>query len=161
MTYERVYVIECRTRSRTGPYLYVGTTLRIMEDRLTEHQDGWGSRWTTRHGCKRLVCAHLVPTGTSGTMENELTRYLMAEFGWGNVRGGDYVFVECKSRLWLPPEFRELGPGDVLPLHLRPMSKFPAELLRLVNAFEVGRGLENANELNPDALPEPVLSGVS
>ena len=161
MKYERVYVLECETRNKNGSYLYVGTTFRIMSERLAEHEEGWGSRWTAWHGYKRLLCACLVPEGTSNKLENELTRHLMAEFGWGNVRGGNYVFVRCKSKFWLPPEFRALGPRDVLPLHLRPVSKFPSELLRLIDAFQVGRGFQHPDELDPDPLAEPVLGGVA
>ena len=140
-SYERVYVIECRTPD----HFYVGTTLREMFVRQREHEAGYGSRWTHRHGVKRVMFDQIVPTGTSGTLENDLTKHLMSVFGWGRVRGGDYVFVRCQSRDWLPLAFRSLGARDVLPLHLRPVSELPAELATLLNRFEVFCGLENAN----------------
>ena len=129
-TYERVYVIQCENKK-----FYVGSTLRLMYDRWLEHRDGYGSRWTAHHAAKRVVCCTLVPEGTSGRLEDELTRYLMAKYGWGQVRGGRWVFVQCKSKLWLPMEFRDLGPGDVLPLHVGAVRHFSPELLRLIDAW--------------------------
>ena len=140
-TYERVYVVECKTPN----HFYVGTTLREMFKRQHEHEDGWGSRWTKHHGFKRLLFNRLVPVGTSQTLEDDLTKHLMSIYGWGQVRGGKYVFVRSFRTEWLPPEFRALGPRDVLPLHLRPVSQLPAELGALVNRFEVFCGLEHAN----------------
>ena len=94
-TYERVYVVECPRKN----YFYVGSTLREMFLRESEHEAGYGSRWTRHHGFKRVLFSRLVPVGSSTVLENELTKYLMAKFGWGRVRGGDYVFVRCKSKL--------------------------------------------------------------
>ena len=150
-SYERVYVLECRTPD----HFYVGTTLREMSVRQREHEAGYGSRWTHRHGVKRVMFDQIVPTGTSGTLENDLTKHLMSVFGWGRVRGGDYVFVRCQNRDWLPLA----GPRDVLPLHLRPVSKFAPELRGLVNAFELSRCLHDSDQLYPDPLPEPLLCG--
>ena len=155
-SYERVYVIECFKHR-----FYVGSTLREMHVRLQEHKDGYGSRWTGRYGVKRLICCKLVEPGTSGTLEDELTKFLMRKYGWGQVRGGRWVFLQCKSKQWLPAEFRDLGATDVLPLHARPVGKFPAELRRLVNAFEMVCGFENPNHLNANVQPEPVLGGGS
>ena len=155
-TYERVYVIECYN----GKW-YVGSTLREMHVRLQEHLDKRGSRWTTRHGVKRLVCCRLVPEGTSNRIENEMTRYLMRKYGWGRVRGGKWVFVKCRNRQWLPPEFRDLAAADVLPLHRGAMSHFSPELFRLVDAFKVSCRLHDANHLDSDALPDPVRGGVA
>ena len=155
-TYERVYVVECQTPN----YFYVGTTLREMFKRQHEHEAGHGAKWTIKHGFKRLLFNRLVPEGTSGTLEDDLTKYLMSVYGWGRVRGGNYVFVHCRNKNWLPLEFRNLRARDVLPLHLRPVSKFATELSRLVDAFEFSRSLHDADELNPDPFPEPVLGGL-
>ena len=159
-SYERIYVVECVDHN----YFYVGTTLREMFKREEEHAAGYGSRWTHRHGFRRVMFCQLVPTGTSTILENELTKYLMARFGWGFVRGGDYVFVRCRSRLWLPRAFRDLGPEDrsrhVLELHAGSVSKFPTELRRLIDGFEMSRRFQHADHLNTDPLPEPVVGGV-
>ena len=155
-TYERVYVVECNTPN----YFYVGTTLREMFKRQHEHEAGYGSKWTRKHGFKRVVFNRLVPVGTSGRLEDDLTKYLMSIYGWGRVRGGKYVFVHCREKSWLPLEFRSLGARDVLPLHLRPVSKFATELRRLVDAFKFSSRFHHPNELNTDPFAEPVLGGL-
>ncbi len=154
-SYERVYVLRLARRK-----FYVGTTLREMRTRYAEHAEGWGSRWTTQHPPTKCLCWMRVPVGTSGKVENELTRYLMWTLGWGAVRGGDWVFVHCKHRNWLPLEVRSLGSRDVLPLHLRPMSHFRPETLRLIEAFEMRRGLKHPQHLNPDPFPEVTLGSL-
>ena len=155
-TYERVYVIQCYDST-----FYVGSTLREMHDRWEEHRQGYGSRWTAHHGVKRVLCCTLVEKGTSGTLEDELTRYLMRKYGWGRVRGGKWVFLKCRSRWWLPKEFRDLGPRDVLPLHGGAVSHFSPELLRLIDAFEAACRLQDPNHLDADSFPKPVLGGVA
>ena len=154
-TYERVYVVECETPN----HFYVGSTVREMFKRQHEHEAGYGSLWTRKHGFKRMMFNRLVPVGTSERLEDDLTKHLMSIYGWGQVRGGKYVFVRSFRTEWLPPEFRALGPRDVLPLHRRPVSKLATELRRLVNAFQFSRSLHHPNELNADPLPEPVLGG--
>ena len=151
-SYERVYVLALEDRK-----FYVGTTLREIETRYSEHAQGWGSRWTSTHMPRRCVCWMRVPQGKSGRVENEITRYLMMKYGWGQVRGGDWVFVRCRSRSWLPTEMRLLGPGDVLELHRSRMSHFLPETRRLIEFLEVTGGLENAKQLNADSFPEVTL----
>ena len=155
-SYERVYVLELK-RARGSRNFYVGTTLREMHTRYAEHEQGYGSRWTHWHPVRRCVCWMRVPVGTSATIENEVTRYLMAKFGWGNVRGGDWVFVRCKSRNWLPKELRLLGPTDVLELHRRRVSHFLPESRRIIEFLDVACGLQNPKQLNADPFPEITL----
>ena len=138
----RIYVCE----TNTPGYYYVGTTLRLPHHREREHRLGHGSRFTSKHGFRRFVFMELIEPGTGVNLEDDLTLALMARFGWGAVRGGNFVALhEHTLRRWLPAAFRDLGPRDVLPLHLRPVSKFPAELRRLLNRFEVVRGLEHTD----------------
>ena len=149
MGYERVYVCSLQTPN----HFYVGTTLRVPWYRNQEHAAGHGSKFTAKHGFKKMLIMELVPTGTSGTLEDELTIELMCRYGWGAVRGGDRTAQkESTLRRFLPNVLKSLGPRDVLPLHLRPVSKFPAQLSALINRFEVVCGLENANHLNADVL---------
>jgi len=152
-SYERVYALELDHHK-----FYVGTTLREMHVRYQEHLDRYGSRWTGRHRVRRCICWMRVPVGTSRKIENELTRYLMWTRGWTNVRGGDWVFLRCQSRNWLPREMRLLRATDVLPLHLRPMSHLRPETLRLIDALEMCCGLENADQLDADPFPEVTFS---
>ncbi len=83
--YPRVYVCELQTPD----HFYVGTTLREPHYREREHAEGKGSKFTRLHGFKRMLFAQLVPPGTSGRLEDDLTVALMCRFGWGACRGGD------------------------------------------------------------------------
>ena len=140
--YPRVYVCELRTPE----HFYVGTTLREPWHREREHAEGWGSKFTTKHGFKSMLFAEIVQPGTASRLEDDLTVALMCRYGWGACRGGDRTAQkESVLRRYLPPCLQCLGPRDVLPLHLRPVSKLPAELRALVNRFEVLCGLEDSN----------------
>lgn len=145
---ERVYVLRLR-----GNRYYVGSTLRCVKARWSEHCTGAGSRWTKRYAPERLVCWMEVPDGYGDQVENEVTRYLMWVHGWGRVRGGKWVFVKCRAAWWLPQELRSLGPADVLPLHARPVGHFCPQSRRLVEALEVGGGLHDPDHLDPDPFP--------
>ena len=155
--YFRVYVAECETPG----YFYVGSTVRLPHEREQEHREGWGSHWTSRHGFKRMIVMEMVPGPACDTLEDDLTVWLQCRYGWRFVRGGKRTATqEHKLRRWLHPCNQLLGPTDVLPLHSRPMGKFPAELRRLIDAFEMVCGLEDPNHLNADVKPEPILRSV-
>ena len=140
--YTRVYAVQCKTPG----YFYVGSTSRPPYLRESEHREGWGAHWTTKHGFKRMLFAQLVEPGTSARLEDDLTLALMYRYGWGACRGGDRTAQkESVLRQYLPECLQALGPRDVLPLHLRPVSQLPAELRALVDRFEVFCGLEDAN----------------
>ena len=156
--YTRVYVVQCKTPG----YFYVGDTYRLPYLRTMEHAAGWGCQWTEKHGFKRMVLMMLVPPEACKTLEDELTVWLQCRYGWRFVRGGKRTAtLEKKLRRWLPPCLLQLAPTDVLPLHLRPVSKFPAELRRLINRFEMVCGFENPDHLDANVEAEPVLGGVS
>ena len=156
--YCRVYVVRCKTPG----YFYVGSTTRLPYMREQEHKDGWGSKWTSLHGFDRMVFMSLVPQRACLQLEDALTVWLQCRYGWRFVRGGNYTATcEKKMKRWLCPCFDGLLPTDVLPLHARPVGQFPAELRRLIDAFEVVCGLEDSNHLDADVEPEPVLCGGS
>ena len=149
MPYIRIYVCELDRPN----FFYVGTTTREAHHREREHREGHGCQWTRRHGFKRMMFAQLIEPGTGSRLEDDLTIALMSRFGWGAVRGGNLVATnEAALRQFLPNALKDLAPTDVLPLHLRPVSQFPAELGALVNRFEMVRGLEHPNQLYADAL---------
>ena len=158
MTYTKIYVIECRARN----HFYVGTTYRELYDRIQEHENRRGSIWTTRHGYKRMALWADVRTEHASALEDELTEWLMHRFGIRNVRGGNYVNCRpnCYANDWWLPKSLQSGFRNVSGLHDCPVSKFPLEFKRLVDAFDVFRGLENANHLHPEPLPEPALGRV-
>ena len=141
-TYPRIYVCELETPN----HFYIGTTLRLPHHREREHAEGRGSHFTSKHGFKRMLFAQLVEPGTSSRLEDDLTIALMCRYGWGACRGGDRTAQkESVLRRYLPAALKPLGPRDVLPLHLRPVSQLPTELGALVDRFEVFCGLEHAN----------------
>ena len=147
--YLRVYVVKCKTPG----YYYVGSTTRLPYMREAEHREGWGSNWTKKHGFEKMLFMLVVPQALCKQLEDDLTVWLQCRYGWRFVRGGDRT-ATCEKTLkkWMHPSLKSLGPTDVLPLHSRPVSKFPAELRRLVNAFEMVCGLENPDHLNADVL---------
>ena len=155
MVHTKVYIIECRSPN----HWYVGSTFRELYDRVAEHEHAFGSHWTRRHGFKRLAVWLDVPTEAASVVEDDVTEWLMHEYGVRNVRGGN--FVNCRSDCyaddwWLPKSLRL---GHVAPLHFRPVSKFPLEFGRILDAFKVFRSLEHPDHLDPQALPDPVLGG--
>ena len=42
-------------RLKPGCYYYIGTTTRTFKERLQEHLDGYGSKWSTKHGVHSVV----------------------------------------------------------------------------------------------------------
>ena len=154
--YERVYLLALESFK-----FYVGSTMKEVHVRFSEHCEGNGSRWTSNNPPLSCICWMRVPNGTSGRIENELTKYMMYTRGWGKARGGDWVFAHCKSRHWLPAELRLLGPTDVLELHSRRMSHFLPQTHRLIDFLEMAGSLHDAKHLNPDSFPEVMFTGVS
>ena len=142
MPYPRIYVCELNSPD----HFYVGTTLRLPYEREREHREGWGSKFTKKHGFKEMLFHKLLREGTSSTLEQDLTIALMCRYGCGQCRGGDLTAQsEAALRRYLPACLRDLAPTDVLPLHLRPVSQFAPELAALLDRFEMVRGLHNAN----------------
>ena len=99
-----LYVIECESPGR----YYVGTTYRSREKRFKEHFEGWGCRWTRKHGCKRIVHTETIDRSIASNLENKKWLELARQHGPENVRGGDvtYVNFKCESDTlpdWLLP----------------------------------------------------------
>jgi len=133
-TIVRLYVIRCKTPN----HFYCGTTTRIIYDRLAEHEAGGvhGSRFTTKHGYAGCVFSQIVTNGHSCTLEDDMTKYLMARYGWANCRGGNFVrTIDDAQTFWLPREFRTGSFRDILKLRGGTVSKFPTELRGLVDRF--------------------------
>jgi predicted GIY-YIG superfamily endonuclease len=151
----KIYVLELKHNK-----WYVGSTYRELYDRLEEHELGYGSIWTRRHGYKRLLFYLDVSAESCCELEDKLTEVLMHKFGIENVRGGNYV--NCRpdcydSDWWYPASLRF---GNISTLHYRPVSKFPLELGRLLDAFETFRRFQNSDQLHPEPLAEAPLCGV-
>ena len=102
-----LYVVQCETPKT----FYVGTTYRHKKKRYREHFEGWGCKWTARHGCKRIIHSFPVPRGEASRIENEVWLHFARIYGPERVRGGDVTFVGRTDALpgWLVPQ--EFG-GD-------------------------------------------------
>ena len=111
-------------RLKPGCYYYIGTTLRPFKDRLQEHLDGYGSKWTTKHGVQSVVSVTEIPIAGASQVEDETTIEYMRRHGCQNVRGGKYVRVKDDNETWwLPAEFQ---PGGVSAYGLYPASRCTA-----------------------------------
>lgn len=68
---------------------YVGYSDKII-NRIMEHFNSNGSRWTTLHPVKKVLCV------MRGTKKDEaiITRKLMKRLGVDNVRGGPWCTIE-------------------------------------------------------------------
>ena len=78
-----------------GKY-YVGQTDQT-EARFNEHLAGLGSKWTRLHKPIKLFrTTEILVTNTPEAMlyENWMTLHYMEQYGWKNVRGGDFVILE-------------------------------------------------------------------
>jgi len=138
---DRLYVLELNKPD----HFYVGISSREIFDlpdgtahgaRLAEHENGTGSRFSRKHGFKKCVLHAVVPKHQSNTLEDDMTKYLMARYGWQQVRGGRYVRTrDDDETYWLPQPFREGSFRDILELCSGTVSEFPAQFRRLVDRF--------------------------
>ena len=71
----KIYILELKRNK-----WYVGSTYRELYARLEEHEQGYGSVWTSRHGYKRLLCYFDVPAEACTELEDKLTEVLMHRF---------------------------------------------------------------------------------
>jgi len=95
--------VECDTPNT----FYVGTTYRTKEKRFQEHFEGWGCRWTRKHGCKKIIFTTEVDRGEASQLENEKWMELARIYGPCRVRGGDVTYVDKNSDAlpaWLLPQ---------------------------------------------------------
>ena len=146
----RLYVIRCESPNKW----YVGVTTRLPWERLAEHLNGEGSRWTREHGVSCMVFSVIVPNAFANKLESQMTAYLMARFGWANVRGGDHMYcgTDRTYRFWLPVEFRKGSFRDILKLREGSVTHLGPELGRLVDLFRRFRHAKHANHLHTEAL---------
>jgi predicted GIY-YIG superfamily endonuclease len=132
-------VVECKD----SLHFYVGSSVRELwsgphmgGSRLEEHRQGWGSKFTARHGFKRvLFITDVLASPVCSRLEHQLTRWLWHQFGWRHARGGNLTNMrhDCAyDRWWMPPEFKE----D--PEHPGSPPKWSEDLLSLVHRFWEG-----------------------
>ena len=148
MAISRLYVIRCKSKD----FWYVGITNRLPWERLHEHETGTGAAWTRKHGVDCMIFSVIVPEDMANSLENDMTAYLMALFGWAYVRGGQHVRCKDDDRtvdFWLPLPFRTGSFSDILKLREGSVSQFLPQFSRLVNLFGEFRNSEHPNHLNP------------
>ena len=96
--YCTLYVLQLQTPD----HWYVGTTEKFFDDRLAEHTEGRGAKWTKIHKVARVVKRFRVPLARKMEFENKTTLYYMRHVAknWAHVRGGDFVW----ARNWYKPK---------------------------------------------------------
>src|SRR5690242_17506106 len=90
-----VYVLQLEN----GKY-YVGYTEKPIYERINEHKNNRGAKWTKLH--KYVATLMQKPGDTK--LETVTTLEMMAKFGWQNVRGGTYTKINMTN---MPPDLRE------------------------------------------------------
>ena len=108
---ETLYVLKLKTPD----HWYVGTTSRAWFRSHEEHLEGWGAKWTTKHGVDRVhKIWKLRPGASPSRTENEVVLFYMRHVAkdWRNVKGGGGLpLVEAGGR---PRPLAELlGPRGV------------------------------------------------
>lgn len=165
--YSRIYVAQLGSHDIKKAYWYVGQTSCLPEQRHEAHKNnymGQGGAWCKKHGYLGMViCVRVLPDHAT-TLENDLTKYFMATFGWPRVRGGDYVKTEADPHdlWWLPLVFRQNPKGtlsfrNVLKLRTCTVSKFSAELRGLRDSFLTSSGPKHPYQLDTDSFAQPLL----
>ena len=163
--YTRIYVAQLGSHSVKHAYWYIGRTDCLPAQRHDAHMGNrYGADWCKMHGYLGMRICCRVLEHHANTLENDLTKWFMATFGWRRVRGGDYVKTEADpdDLWWLPLEFRQNKKGtisfrNVLKLRLGAMTKFPSELRGLVDSFLASGRPQHPYQLNTDTFPKPFL----
>jgi len=82
--YPQVYVLQLE-----DDCIYVGNSLSLS-NRLSQHWQNLGARWTRLHKPVRVLEVIMVTEGDANDIENKRTLELMQEHGAHLVRGGRY-----------------------------------------------------------------------
>ena len=107
---ETLYVLKLKTPD----HWYVGTTSREWFRRHDEHLEGWGAKWTSKHGVDRVHKIFKIKPGVNPTsIENMVVLFYMRHVAkdWRHVKGGDYTWskpVDVNDpwqNFWVPEEF--------------------------------------------------------
>ena len=90
----QLYVLKLR-----GGKWYVGYTDRSSMDRITEHIEKKGAKWTKAHPPLKKGYLHNFTTpGKTREDEDKRTLYLMKQHGIENVRGGSWCMVKMRKK---------------------------------------------------------------
>ena len=90
----QLYVLKLR-----GGKWYVGYTDRSSMDRILEHIENKGAKWTKAHPPLKKGYLHNFTTpGKTREDEDKRTLYLMKQHGIENVRGGSWCMVKMRKK---------------------------------------------------------------
>ena len=90
----QLYVLKLR-----GGKWYVGYTDRSSMDRIHEHIEKKGAKWTKAHPPLKKGYLHNFTTpGKTREDEDKRTLYLMKQHGIENVRGGSWCMVKMRKK---------------------------------------------------------------
>ena len=90
----QLYVLKLR-----GGKWYVGYTDRSSMDRITEHIEKKGAKWTKAHPPLKKGYLHNFTTpGKTREDEDKRTLYLMKQHGIESVRGGSWCMVKMRKK---------------------------------------------------------------
>ena len=90
----QLYVLKLR-----GGKWYVGYTDRSSMDRILEHIEKKGAKWTKAHPPLKKGYLHNFTTpGKTREDEDKRTLYLMKQHGIENVRGGSWCMVKMRKK---------------------------------------------------------------
>ena len=90
----QLYVLKLR-----GGKWYVGYTDRSSMDRITEHIEKKGAKWTKAYPPLKKGYLHNFTTpGKTREDEDKRTLYLMKQHGIENVRGGSWCMVKMRKK---------------------------------------------------------------
>ena len=96
-------------RLKPEGYYYIGITLRPFKMRLQEHKDGYGSKWSSKHGFHSVVEEQVIPIHEASYREDQKTIEYMRRFGHQGVRGGNFTYSKEDGATWWLPEFQVGG----------------------------------------------------
>ena len=84
---------------------YVGSTIRYPGNRIREHREGCGCKFTKRFPMVRVTHCFPVDMMRASQLENETWMWLARRYGPEMVRGGDVTIDAPIPGFLLPDEF--------------------------------------------------------
>jgi hypothetical protein len=84
-----IYILKCDHEK-----YYVGSTNRLVNDRIIEHFNNNGSEWTKLH---KPISIEKIIENIDNYDEDKYTKMYMNKYGIDNVRGGSYVTIKLSK----------------------------------------------------------------
>ena len=90
-----VYILKLRSKK-----WYVGYTERNSIERILEHIDKKGAKWTKKYPPLKKDYLYSINSGLTKKDEDKETLALMAKYGISNVRGGQWCMVNMPKEVY-------------------------------------------------------------